>query len=140
MALVGGGGAGNVAGGSNPSGTGTGLSYIGDHAYAYSGDVNTSGASNPVSVLDFTTGSQYILAKIMFGLNHDTTDNLGFKVLLNGEVSAGYEITGGVGDAQSSNYIPFLIPPHSHIQCTIQNDTDSSVVPVHCHIVGRVYA
>ena len=38
MALIGGGGAGNVAGG-NPSGTGTSLNYIGDHCYAYSGDV-----------------------------------------------------------------------------------------------------
>jgi len=123
----------------NTGSTGLTLNYIGSHCYAFSGDVNTSGSSNPIAILDFTTGSHYINAKIMFGLNHDTTDNLGFRVVMNGENSAGYEITGGVGDAQASNWIPFLIPPYSHIQCTIQNDTDSSAVPVHCHLVGRVY-
>jgi len=138
MPLVGGGGSANTAGG-NPTGTGSSLNYIGDHCYAISGDVNTTGSSTALAILDFTTGAQYIDAKIMFGLNHDTGDNLGFKVLLNGEVAAGYEITGGVGDAQASNYIPFLIPPFSHIQCTIQNDSSSTGRPIHCHIVGRVY-
>ena len=124
---------------SAPAGTGLGLTYVGNHAYAMSGDVNTSGASNPLAILDFRTESSYIIAKIMFGLNHDTTKELGFKVFMNGQVVAGYEITGGVGDAQASNYIPLLIPPYSHIECTIQNDVDSAAIPVHCHLVGRVY-
>ena len=39
MALVGGGGAGNIAG-SNPAGTGTSLNHIGDHVYANSGQLD----------------------------------------------------------------------------------------------------
>ena len=64
MALVGGGGAGNVAG-SNPSGTGT-LNFIGDHAYAYSGPItdSASGAAN-TTVLKFDVPfNTYIIAKI----------------------------------------------------------------------------
>ena len=41
MALRGGGGAGNVAGG-NPSGIGTSLNYVGDHVYAFSGSHNST--------------------------------------------------------------------------------------------------
>jgi len=55
MALIGGGGSGNVAGG-NPSGTGTGLTYVGDHCYAYSGEI-TSGTSGDSTMLDFSTGA-----------------------------------------------------------------------------------
>ena len=65
MALIGGGGAGNVAGGSNPTGTGGGLNYIGKHAYAYSGDVGIP--STTTSMLDFTTAfNSYIDATIEF--------------------------------------------------------------------------
>jgi hypothetical protein len=64
MPLVGGGGAGNVAG-SNPTGTGT-LNFIGDHAYAYSGAITdgASGAAN-TTVLKFDVPfNTYIVAKI----------------------------------------------------------------------------
>ena len=45
MALVGGGGAPNVAG-SNPAGVGSSLNYVGNLVYAYSGDI-TLNASLP---------------------------------------------------------------------------------------------
>ena len=64
MALVGGGGAPNVAG-SNPTGTGTGLNYIGDHAYAYSGEVDNNGSS-ATTALKFTTGNEYVLGQMHF--------------------------------------------------------------------------
>ena len=64
MALVGGGGAPNVAG-SNPTGTGTGLNYIGDHAYAYSGEVDNDGSS-ATTALKFTTGNEYVLGQMHF--------------------------------------------------------------------------
>ena len=54
MALVGGGGAGNTAG-SNPSGTGAGLNFVGSHAYAYSGEITSAGGgSADTTYLDFT--------------------------------------------------------------------------------------
>ena len=58
MALVGGGGAPNVAG-SNPAGTSTSLNYVGKHAYAYSGDVSVSGSLT--TMLEFTTAEQYVV-------------------------------------------------------------------------------
>ena len=56
MALVGGGGAPNVAG-SNPAGTGTGLNYVGDHAYVSSGLID-SGTTTETTMVEFTTASE----------------------------------------------------------------------------------
>ena len=41
--------------------TGLGIRYIGDHCYAYSGEVNV--ANVELSLLDFTTGSGLIVGK-----------------------------------------------------------------------------
>ena len=56
MPLIGGGGAGNVAGGANPSGTGSGINYIGKHAYAYNSI--TAGTTDATIGLQFTTGGE----------------------------------------------------------------------------------
>ena len=61
MALVGGGGAGNVAG-SNPAGVGTSINYIGNHAYAYAGALSASTSAE--TRLNFTTGALYIVGRI----------------------------------------------------------------------------
>ena len=53
MPLVGGGGAGNVAGSSNPAGTGTGLNHVGNFAYAYSGIRNID--NTITNLLEFNT-------------------------------------------------------------------------------------
>jgi len=64
MALVGGGGAGNVAG-SNPAGTGTTLNYIGNFVYGYSGPRATGGSgSADVTALDFSTGNETIICTV----------------------------------------------------------------------------
>ena len=60
MPLVGGGGAGNIAGG-NPAGTGTSLNYIGNHAYAYSGNFSSTGTDD-TTYLEFDLAlNQYIV-------------------------------------------------------------------------------
>ena len=44
--------------------TGSGIRYIGDYAYAYSGLAQTEGLNSPVTRLEFTTGSGLIDAKL----------------------------------------------------------------------------
>ena len=70
MALVGGGGASNVAG-SNPAGVGSSINYVrtdeGNFAYAFSGDVVDAGTGSAnTTMLDFTTGNETIMAEIGF--------------------------------------------------------------------------
>ena len=116
---------------------GKGLTMIGEHCYSFSGSVDVDG--NETELLNFNTGKDYIIAKIQFGLKHDTSDNLVFGVKINGLLVAGYAITGGIADAQLSNYMPILIPPLSEVITTGQNSTDSSVIPIMCWLTGRVY-
>ena len=44
--------------------TGTGIRYIGDHCYAFSGAVSASGSEQ--TLFDFTTGTGYIVATLTF--------------------------------------------------------------------------
>ena len=90
MALVGGGGAPNVAG-SNPAGTGTSLNYIGDHVYAYSGTFQSLNAT--ATMLQFTTGSEYIKGQLVCnGAIDFSTGNIdsgvvtGFKISIDDQV------------------------------------------------------
>ena len=63
MPLVGGGGAPNVAG-SNPAGTGTSINYVGDFVYGYSGSMTVD--DTETTMLEFTTGSELIVAEFNF--------------------------------------------------------------------------
>jgi len=81
VALIGGGGAGNVAGGANPGGIGSSIHYIGNHAYAQSGSIQNAGTGGPDTLLlKFNTGNSYIVGKMDFGTTnaagHDTYLNL----------------------------------------------------------------
>ena len=63
MPLVGGGGAGNIAG-SNPAGTGNVINYIGNHAFLHSGIVAVQ--TSETVMAKFTTQSAYIDGIIQF--------------------------------------------------------------------------
>ena len=116
MALVGGGGAGNVAG-SNPVGTGTSLNYIGDHAYAYSGTVPI-GASN-TTMLDFTTGSNtYIIAEIEFHGNIQGVGNSNtvFLIKIDGQDISHTQWNATVDHTMMDTPTRLILPPASRVE------------------------
>ena len=80
MPLVGGGGAGNVAGG-NPTGTGTSVNYIGDHCYGNSGFLGFTNAAE-VTLLEFTTGNSYIDAALVLMRNDQLSDDSRHKIYI----------------------------------------------------------
>ena len=61
----GGGGGGGPISSSNPAGTGTGINYIGNHAYAYSGVFSASTTES--NMLKFSTGNAYIMSEFCWG-------------------------------------------------------------------------
>lgn len=68
---------GNPVAGSNPTGIGQGLNYIGNHAYAQSGSIENAGTGGPdTTLLKFKTGNAYIMGKMDFSTTnpagHDT--------------------------------------------------------------------
>ena len=79
-------GGGNPVGGSNPSGTGSSINYIGEHAYAYSGPVtDAASGSASTSCLKFTTSNSYIMATISWLTNYQGGNDTFVDILLDGQ-------------------------------------------------------
>ena len=89
MALVGGGGVGNVAG-SNPSGTGTSINYVGierRYAFAYSGLITGVAVQDTENTMfDFTIGSDFIVGTWRAFYDENAGDDMRFRLYLNDEV------------------------------------------------------
>ena len=138
MALVGGGGAGNVAG-SNPVGSGEGLNYIGDHAYGYS--VVLDIGNTETSMLEFGTGSSYFVGTVQFNYAELNGYHFRYRFYLNGEIMQALVESGGSGNEPQvpNSIIPIILPPFSQVKCTAENLTDGTLQEQVCSIVGRVY-
>jgi len=121
--------------------TGKGLKYIGTdpiYAYALSGPVvSSSGTEAPnVLLLDFTTGSGFIVSKILFVSTVASNNKLFFKISFNGV---------SVLEQTASNYyeinispMQMIMPPSTRVQVYwgVGNETADKGT---CVISGRVY-
>ena len=144
MALIGGGGAGNVSGGANPSGVGSGINYIGEHAYGFSGTGN-AGTSGDFTAFDFTSAANtYIWAKMYITYDADDLgagEQFGYNVEVDGtrifftrrEASAT-----DILDNPLPSKVEFLIPPQSRIVVT--GFSNGSGIDLSFVLTGRVYA
>jgi len=137
MALVGGGGSPNVSG-SNPTGIGTNLNYIGEHAFANSGEISVN--NSETTMLEFTTQNSYVVGTVQFNMLVDTADDMFYKVKINGETVNGYLTQGAQQSTDSNNNLPILLPPFSKITMTAINVGSSSGRNNVCVVVGRVYS
>jgi len=143
MALIGGGGAGNVVGGSNPAGTGTGLNYIGNHAYANSGEILIN--NNTVTMLEFTTGTSYFVGSFSYGVDQNASLGnsklIGFTIKFDSQ-----KVMQVVGQSASTlQFIDFdpnyaiLIPPFTNVKIESET-TNAGNVPTYAMLIGEVYA
>ena len=134
MALVGGGGAPNVAG-SNPAGTGTGINYIGNHAYAYSGEITAD--TNATTLLEFNTGNLYIVAKFQpVYYNEASSTNAFWQILFDGQEIYQTEVTGSTNGTPYQE-LQIVIPAYTRVQITANAAT--STLGLGAVITGRVY-
>ena len=141
MALIGGGGAGNVGGG-NPSGTGTTLNYIGDHAYAYSGTFEATASLQ--TMLEFTTGSVYLYGQLQCNGSIKTTDIGGgaltaFQISADGQVISLLKITGSAETAPYDATQELILPPYTKIKVECISSGTASGFLSTSTFVGRVY-
>jgi len=129
--------AGNPAGGSNPSGTGKGLTYLGNHAYANSGS-HFATAGGHTTMLEFVTGSEYIVAEIVYGNTTTSADHIEFEIQLNDQV-----IMAAIGDAIDGGYplnsFQILVPSYTKCEITTINASGGADRIVFASISGRVY-
>ena len=140
MALIA--GAGNPVGGSSPAGTGTGLNYVGDHAYAYSGTFPSSTSS--VTALAFNTQGVYIIGEfqmnipIIYGTNAALAGWM--QVKFNDEVIAIITVGLVTTDSQITSAQTLLIPPYTNVTVEIVSDDNQADRLMAATFSGRVYA
>ena len=123
--------------------TGKGIRYIGDYAYAYSGEVTTSG-TDVTNTLDFTSGNGLIKAKISFGIAGYTvsSDDFRIAVTMNGETI--FQVTfnnvepARLVDASLLN-LKIIIPPRTAFTTTGQRAFGSGTATFTTLFTGRVY-
>jgi len=136
-------GGGNPVGGSNPSGIGTSINYVGNHAYANSGviQVNTTEQTH----LKFDTGAEYLVGEfeLQGAVNlADINDGVvvAFIITMNGEVVAQPKV-GTVTEAMPTvEHYKILIPPFSSILVQVKAPSNPSGWKTSASFVGRVYA
>jgi len=139
MPLVGGGGAGNVAGG-NPSGAGTSINYVrtvdGTFAYAYSGEVSVD--NNETTLLSFTTGNETIVGIMRPCYLQSGGDDYEFKIKFN-DVLIAYTKAKSEADILAQKYFEIIIPPYTKVEVTGDNTEGSGSINIGTLITGRVY-
>jgi len=107
--------------------TGFGLQFTNDNkfCYAYSGARSTS--SSNTTFIDFTTNSEYIVARIQPVYFSQGTNNIAYQVDFNGSAVQYAEVT------SSRDYTPFqdihlIIPPFTRVEIKLDNLSGGSEV------------
>ena len=122
--------------------TGKTIRYIDGWAYAYSGQYTAN--TTKQTVLDFTTGSGFIVCRIQFnGFVHENVPGDGANgmctIAFNGTNISILRSEAGQEDAPYSVYEKFILPPFTKVVCTVDGDSTSSSYFGSVNLVGRVY-
>lgn len=123
--------------------TGLGIRYVGNYAYAYSGQTSLT-SSGAVIMLDFTSGSGVIVGVVQSG--HDTTQmsagqSLSTEIQFNDIVVFDHLTLFTSADTQTVDLgspIHLIIPPLTHVKI-IGETSDTGPIPTTYQLTGRVY-
>ena len=133
-------GGGNPVGGSNPTGIGSSINFIGKHAYASSGIITVD--NNETNLLKFAVASgQYIVATFYFNMIQAQGEQYLYKIYVNEQVINGYNAPGGSDTVTSAdNPIQVLLAPNDEVRATAQNSQTTAARDQIVSMVGEVYA
>ena len=140
MALIA--GAGNPTGGSNPSGTGNILNYIGEFVYAYSGSFE--GSQTTQTVIDTTSSSQVIVGQFQLNACVATgSPNVGLitgaDISFDGQLVARIKADGQSENTPASQLQAVVIPPYTKITVEVDSDDNQAARLGTVTFTGRVY-
>jgi len=133
-------GAGNPAGSGGTAGTGKGLNYLGDYAFAYSGLITGVAEVNTENTMfEFTIGGSFIVGTWRAFYDSNAGDDMRFRLYLNEEVVQSTSSNRNYETGKETN-VDFIIPPYAKVKLTFANITDTSANAMAASITGRVYA
>ena len=133
-------GGGNPVSSSNPSGIGSSITYIGNHAFAHSGLIGST--TTEATQLKFSTGNSYITATLMLNGGVDPANigngiNTLFYINMNGERISSIKTETNLKDMPSTILYKVLIPPNTVFSVTA--DSDFTGYNTSVTMIGRVY-
>ena len=122
------------------TGPNKGLSIIGDHCYATSGlvDLGAEGVTVEVDLLNFTTGTGYLVIDVQFHYGEISAEDYQYKIYFNGSTVVQYVVGDRVGE-QPDNVVPLVIPPLTKVRITAANMSANNNRIQSCTLTGRVY-
>lgn len=148
MAPIGGPTGGGQAGfgsGGGFTGPAQALEIVGDHAYAYSGLINTAATQyTETTYLEFTSGN-YLFVGTFQANNMDFeggsagTDDMVYKLYLNGALVQGYRASSAGPYTEPDGTIPLMIPAYTIVKATTANITTDTARPNLLSLIGRIY-
>ena len=116
-----------------------GLSIVGSHCAAYSGDF-ASDAGNQTTYLKFQTGAEYIVGTCQFHYGQSgQDDDYDYTIKFNGITICNYTTTGGREVGEPDYPIPLVVPPFTEVEMTCQNISTSTGRRHNVIFVGRVH-
>jgi len=134
-------GGGNPLGSGGTAGVGRGITYVGEHAFAYSGLVGAGAVQDTdYTLLEFSIGAHYIVCKINFYYADAAVFNdFRYKAFLNDQEVISLEVKTGQDASSNSEWKPFIIPPYAKVTLTAANTEASSSRNQTATLTGRVY-
>ena len=116
--------------------TGPGIRYVGNFAYAYSGNITLPDATL-VEALNFTSGAGVIKSKFQYSVDVDalSTEYLRLFITFNDE-SVVYNFESRGAGAISDMPMYLIIPPFTLVKVKLQGGSDATAT---AWMVGRVY-
>jgi hypothetical protein len=133
-------GGGNPVGGSNPSGIGSSINFIGNHVYGYSGTV-TSSTGTTKTMLEFVVPSNsYIDATIQFGSSQQRfNDDEVINMYIDDQLAAGMLFNNNYERAELDSF-QVILAPDARVKIEVVKQSGTADVPFLAWIRGRVYA
>jgi len=118
------------------------INYVGEWAYAYSGNLQINTSS--VEHLSFTTGDGYILAKLYCNGSTADSDVLDghtslFHIQFNNVIIAVIKTETATEDMPQSDDIRVLIPPFTTVLVDVLSSSTSGGFKTSVTLTGRVY-
>ena len=123
--------------------TGLSIRYIGDHCYAYSGFFSSNTSAQ--TVLDFTTGSGYIIGILQADAFVETAGDIGSGahglcyVEFNGINVALLKTDGQYEDMPAVTTVNLVIPPFTEVRVKYDASVTTATIEGCVSLTGRVY-
>tara|TARA_Y100001963_G_C6654650_1_gene387436 strand:- start:62 stop:451 length:390 start_codon:yes stop_codon:yes gene_type:complete len=127
-----------LLGASNPVGVGSSINFIGNYAYAYSGQLNSTSGS--ITLLDFVVpNANFIDATVQFGFGGTrSNDDERAEIYIDGELVAANLYNNNYERAELNDF-KVLLAPNAHVEIKIVKVSGSGTVPSFAWVRGRVY-